>query len=85
MIKVRIEVVVSTCLLTAAIVAGCGGGGGADPSVRRAAERCVAEAQNLPAQSRSGVEAGCAKMQTYCENEAQRNDKLCEAWLQRYK
>ena len=83
MIKVRIEGVVSTCLLTAAIVAGCGGGG-ADPSVHRAAERCVAEAQNLPAQSRGAVEAACGKMQSYCEN-ARQGDKLCEAWLQRYK
>jgi len=82
MIKVRIEVLGATCLLTA-ILAGCGGGA-PDPSIRRAAERCVAEAQNMPAQTRSSAEAGCAKMQTYCET-ARRDDKLCEAWLQRYK
>jgi hypothetical protein len=83
MIKLRVEVLVSTCLLTAAIMVGCGGGG--DPSVRRAAERCVAEAQTMPAESRSAIEAACGKAQTYCETAAQRNDKVCEAFLQRYK
>jgi hypothetical protein len=80
--KVRIDVLVSTGLLTAAIVAGCGGG--KDQSVQQAAEHCVAEAQNLPAQSRSAYETECGKAQTYCKN-APRNDKLCEAFLQRYK
>jgi hypothetical protein len=83
MIKVRIEVLVPTCLLTAAIMVGCGGG--KDPAVQRAAERCVAEAQNVPAQSRSAYEAACAKTQAYCADKAQRNEKLCEAWLQRFK
>ena len=83
MIKLRVEVLVSTCLLTAAIMVGCGGGG--DPAVHRAAELCVAEAQKLPAENRSAIEAACGKMETYCEPAERRNDKLCEAWLQRFK
>jgi hypothetical protein len=84
MIKVLIGVLVSTCLLTVAVMAGCGGGG-PDPAVHRAAELCVAEAQKLPAQNRSAIEAACGKMETYCGTEARRDDKLCEAWLQRFK
>jgi len=83
MTKVRIEVRVATCLLTAAIVAGCGGGTDA-AAVQRAAERCLAEAQDVPEQSRSAYEAACAKAQVYCADNAHRNEKLCEAWLQRY-
>jgi hypothetical protein len=83
MIKVRIDVLGPTCLLTAAIMAGCGGGG--DPSVHRAAERCVEQAQNMPAESRSSIEAACGRMQTYCDDEARRKDKLCEQFLLRYK
>src|SRR5262249_11354773 len=83
MIKLRVEVLVSTCLLTAAIMVGCGGGG--DPSVHRAAERGGAGGRTRPAGSGSAMEAACGKMQTYCETAGQRNDKWCEAWLQRYK
>ena len=83
MTNVRIEVRVATCLLTAAVVVGCGGG--TDPALQRAAERCVAEAQNVPAQKRSAYEAECAKTQAYCADKARRNEKLCDAWLLRYK
>jgi len=83
MIKVRIDVLVPTCLLAAAIMTGCGGG--EDASVHRAAERCVEQAQNMPAESRSGIEASCGKMQTYCDDPAHRGDKLCEQFLLRYK
>ena len=41
MATVRIKALVATCLLTAATVAGCGGG--TDPALQRAAEHCVAE------------------------------------------
>ena len=53
--------------------------------MHRAAERCVEQAQNMPAESRSSIEAGCGRMQTYCDNEARRKEKLCEQFLLRYK
>ena len=82
MATVRIKALVATCLLTAATVAGCGGG--TDPALQRAAEHCVAEAQNAPAGIRSAYEAGCAKAQANCADKTRRNEKLCEAWLTRY-
>ena len=83
MTKVRIDLLLPTCFLTAAMMVGCGGGD--DSVVRRATERCVEQAQSMPAESRSGIEASCGKMQAYCTDPAHRNDKLCEQFLQRYK
>jgi hypothetical protein len=70
-------------VLTAATMAGCGGKG--DPSVRRATELCLQEAAKLTGNVRTTTEAGCGKMQTYCNDEARRKEPLCQQFLLRYK
>ena len=69
--------------LAAATMAGCGSEG--DPTVHRAAERCVEQAQGLTGNLRSTAEAGCGKMQTYCNTAARVKEPLCQQFLLRYK
>lgn len=66
--------------LTTAMCAACG----EDPTLRRATERCVQEAQKLDEASRKSVEADCHKAQSYCDSRTRRKEPLCQKYLERY-
>ncbi|HJW69141.1 MAG TPA: hypothetical protein VJ829_07280 [Candidatus Binatia bacterium] len=84
MIKMRSEVLVPMTIFVAMLAAGCGSGG-EDPNVRRAAERCMEQAQALTKPDRSRIEADCGKAQSYCNSDARRKEPLCQQFLLRYK
>lgn len=83
MMTMRTLMLASVLAVALATLAGCGSEG--DPTVHRAAERCVEQAQGLTGNLRSTAEAGCGKMQTYCNTEARLKEPLCQQFLLRYK
>ena len=80
----RSRMLLPVMLLFAATMVGCGGHEG-DPTVHRAAERCVEQVQSFSGTVRSNLEAACGKMQTYCNDEARRKEPLCQQFLLHYK
>jgi hypothetical protein len=83
MMTMRTRMLVPAMLVAAVTMAGCGSQG--DQTVRGATERCLEQAQSFTGSTRTGVEAACGKMQTYCSDEARRKDPLCQQFLLRYK
>jgi len=83
MTTLRNQVLVPLAVLAFTLVAGCGGG--EDPAVNQAAERCVEQAKTLGPASQSSVEAGCGKMRAYCSDAARRREPLCQQFLARYR
>jgi len=83
MMTMRTRMLVPAMVVAAVAMAGCGGQG--DSTVRRATERCLEQAQSFTGSTRTGVEAACGKMQTYCNTEARVKEPLCQQFLLRYK
>ena len=80
----RSAVRVLLAILVATLAGACGSEGD-DPTVRRAAERCVEQAQALAASARSAAEAECGKLQSTCDDDARRKELPCQQFLLRYR